>query len=280
MKRRRFKPPLQKKFLACVEGYAVYSIDPFAIRNAAEADEEFGNFAISEDFPDLIPKDQIWVGSTTPRKERPFFIADAVARLKAMKNGASEASAHTIGLNAERKLRLAGTGVEYRNGRKHKRIPSALYHERYTVLPDPKQPTEVWRIDGTLARSYYKTDYTEGGHGYVYRWVPRGEIWIEKVLERDEIPYIVAHEYIESRLMRDKDIVYDRAHSICARMEFDLRKRQSRKKFPGLTGRRLTRADLPTLAREDFFEYVLGHYERNLVSRIGKLVSDAVSLLP
>lgn len=39
---------------------------------------------------------------------------------------------------------------------------------------------EVWRIDGHLVRCYYKTDYTEGGHGYVYPWCPRNEIWIEK----------------------------------------------------------------------------------------------------
>lgn len=275
MKKRRFNPPLDKRFVGTYDGFAVYSVDAFAIRNAAEPDEEFDNFATSEEFPDLIPAGEIWLSNRTLRSEGRFFIANAVARLDALKDGASEATAYTMGLNADRKLRASETGLEYRSGRKHKRIPAAVYHRRYVVLPDPEFPIAVWLIDGSLARTYYKTDYTEGGHGYVYRWVPRDEIWIEKDLHKDEFPFMVAHEYTELRLMRDKGIEYDRAHDISSRVEFHLRKRDWRKEFPGLSARKLTRADLPKLTRPEYFEYVLDNYVHNLGSRISKLVSDA-----
>jgi hypothetical protein len=35
MARRKFNPPLNKRFVETVEGYDVYTVDAFAIRNAA-----------------------------------------------------------------------------------------------------------------------------------------------------------------------------------------------------------------------------------------------------
>jgi hypothetical protein len=281
MKKRRFNPPLDKRLVGNFDSYKVYSVDAFAVRNAAEPDEEFDNFATNGEFPDLVPDGEIWVSNRSLRSEGRFFIANAVARLNALKAGASEATAYTMGLNADRKLRARETGLEYRSGRRHKRIPPAIYHRRYLVLPDPQFPIEVWLIDGSLARTYYKTDYTEGGHGYVYRWVPHNEIWIEKDLHKDEFPFMVAHEYTELRLMRDKGIEYDRAHDISSRVEYHLRKRDYRKDFPGLSARKLTRADLPKLTRPEYFEYVLDNYVHNMASRISKLISDAKeALLP
>src|SRR4029453_15337671 len=105
-----------------------------------------------------------------------------------------------------------------------KQVPAAIYREPYLALADPQGPVKVWVVDGNLVRSYYKTDYTEGGHGYVYPWVPRPEIWIEDGVDHREIPFIVSHEYLERRLMRDEGIDYDTALDICSRVEFDLRK--------------------------------------------------------
>ena len=38
-------PPIRKNFVASHEGHDVYSIDASAIRNTAQPDEEFTNFA-------------------------------------------------------------------------------------------------------------------------------------------------------------------------------------------------------------------------------------------
>jgi hypothetical protein len=157
-------------------------------------------------------------------------------------------------------LREKLNGVQFRDGKPHKKVPSAIYREQYIVLPDPKGPVTVWVADGNLIRSYYKTDYTEGGHGYVYPWVPRSEIWIEEGVDRREMPFVVSHEYLERRLMRDEGIDYDTAHTICARVEFDLRK--GRGATPLLTSgqRKIHKKDLGRLTGDEVFEYVRGEY--------------------
>src|SRR5437868_13240849 len=100
--KRRFDPPLNKRLVAERDGYTFYSVSAFAVRNSAEPDEEFDNFADHEDFPDLIEKDEVWVSNLVVRREGEFFIADALARLKEREKGSSEDRAYTVGLNAER----------------------------------------------------------------------------------------------------------------------------------------------------------------------------------
>ena len=123
-------------------------------------------------------------------------------------------------------------------------------------------------MDGLRVRSTYMTDYTEGGHGYVYPWVPKNEIWIEQAIEQAEAPFIVAHEYIEHRLMRDDGMEYDKAHECCSEMEFDLRKADERKQFPGLSRQRFRKSDLSKLTRPEFFEFVQRKYEHGYLRRL------------
>lgn len=261
MKRRHhFRPKLNKQLVAEHDGYRVYSVDPFAVRNVAQPDEEFTNFATSEQFPGLIRKREIWISDRNTAREGLFFVADALAQQKEKERGASEDRAMQAGLDVERKLREKVTGMQFRDGRPHKRVPEKVYVERYTTLPDPKFPVEVWRVDGNVVRSLYKTDYTEGGHGYVYRWVPKHEIWVERDLHARELPYIVSHEYIELRLMRDEGLDYDTAHDICSKVEFQLRKGRGVKRLLAPGTRRFGKRDLPKLPRDEVLAYVVRFY--------------------
>jgi hypothetical protein len=185
-----------------------------------------------------------------------FFIANALTQLSRQAHGAKD-KAYDDGLEVERCLRAKVTGVEFRDGKPHKEVPDAIYLEDYTTLADPKGDVRVYLVDGNLVRSYYKTDYTEGGHGFVYPWVPKPEIWIEDGVDRREMPFIVCHEYLERRLMRDLDMEYDPAHEICSKVEFDIRK--GRGVAPLLTRRRrrLTKPDLARLTKEEVFAFVV-----------------------
>jgi hypothetical protein len=262
MKRRRFRPPLNKRRIASEDGYAFYSISALAVRNVSERDEEFTTFATADDLPDLIPEGEVWISENLVAKERVFFIANALARLKELEAGSPLERAYTVGLNAERKLREERTGLEYRAGKPHARAPEKLYSRRYITLPDEEFPIEVWLVEGWLVRCYYKTDYAEGGHGYVYPWVPKKEIWVEATLDEEELPFIVAHEYLEHRLMRDEKLEYDEAHEICSSVEFDLRKAPTRRAYPGLSQRRFTRDELAKLTDPALFEYVVKRHVR------------------
>jgi len=259
MKKYHYDPKLRKRRVLSHEDYTVYSVNGLTVRNVAQPDEEFGNYAMHEEFPNLIPKDEIWISEKLAAKEGIFFIAAALTRLKRQAAGATD-KAYDDSLEVERALREKINGVEFRDGKPHKQVPAAIYLEEYVTLPDPQGPVRVWLIDGNLARSYYKTDYTEGGHGYVYPWVPKDQIWIEKDLDRAEIPYIVSHEYLELRLMRDKGLEYDRAHVVSAKVEFALREGKPILSLLAPEGRRLTKAALAGLTSDEFFADVLRHH--------------------
>jgi hypothetical protein len=255
------RPPLHKRHLYTHGPYRFFAVDSLAVRDISLSGEEFGNFAVHDEFPRLIPENEIWITDRLADEEGVFFIANALAQLRTREQG-DEDRAYDAGENVERFLRHRLRGAEYRGGKPHKRVPERIYVEQYTTLPDPTRPGEdvtVWLIDGAVARDFYKTDYTEGGHGYVYRWVPKDEIWLEVTLVRSEVPYILTHEFLERRLMHDAGLDYDTAHNICSKVEYTLR--EGRGPIDILTsGRKLTKADLPRLAKDEFFQYVVGRY--------------------
>ncbi len=255
-----FQPELHKKRLLTHAEFTVYSVNGFAVRDVAKPDEEFGNFATKDEFPNLIPKGEIWISEKLAEKEGIFFIANGLTQRLRCQAGISEERAYDDGLEVERLLREKLNGIEFRDGKPHKTVPREIYLDVYLTLPDPKEDVEVWLVDGNLVRSYYKIDYTQGGHGYVYAWVPKLQIWVEDGVDHREIPYITAHEYIERRLMRDAHLGYDRAHKVCSAMEFDLRKNGEVKRFLTRGTRKIHKRDLPRLTSQELFDYVRKHY--------------------
>ncbi|HVX11017.1 MAG TPA: hypothetical protein VHC22_07550 [Pirellulales bacterium] len=257
------KPNIHKKLISSHHDYQLYSVDATALRTSAEGNEEFGNFATHDEFPHLIGPKEIWVADKLLEREGLFYQVNALARLGREGRGQTKDSAYEAGLKLEQLLREELTGIKYRDGEPHRRVPEAIYVERYVEIPDEVQRIHVWRIDGHLARCYYKTDYTEGGHGYVYPWVPKNQIWIEKDIHLSELPFITAHEYTELRLMRDRGFGYDKAHEICSKVEFDLRWRQPIEDFvAGSRRHKLGKADVVKLTSPEFFQYVLKKYVR------------------
>jgi hypothetical protein len=251
---------LKKTRIATQQGYDICTVNAFDVRELAKTDEEFTNFATHVDFPDLIGQREIWIDERLFEREGIFYVLNALLRCREQERGRSEDRAYAAGLGIERSLRERLIGVKYRAGRPHKRIPKWIYDRSYVTLPDPKNPIEVWLVDGNLVRSFYKTDYTEGGHGYVYAWIPRAAIWIEHDLNEAELPYIVCHEYLELRLMRDEGLAYERAHGICSEVEFEIREGDKIKRLLAPQSGRVTPHDLPQLTSPEVFQYVLKHH--------------------
>ena len=77
-----YKPKLHKRLVLSHADYTVYSVNAFAVRNVAQPDEEFGNFATQEEFQNLIPKGEIWIAEKSMDAEGLFFIANALTRLQ------------------------------------------------------------------------------------------------------------------------------------------------------------------------------------------------------
>ena len=59
----------------------------------------------------------------------------------------------------------------------------------------------VWLVDGEIVRGLYRLEYACGGHDLVYDFIPKGEVWIEEVLEPEERKIILLHELHERILM-------------------------------------------------------------------------------
>jgi hypothetical protein len=260
MSKNHFQPKLNKERVLTHADYTVYAVNALAVRNSAQPDEEFGNFATQDEFPDLIPKGEIWISEKLAAKEGVFFIANALTQLKRQAVGEAPDKVYAEALEVEQVLREKLNSVKFRDGKPHRQVPKEIYLKHYLTLPDPQGPVEVWQVDGNLVRSYYKIDYTEGGHGYVYPWVPRPEIWIEDGVDHREFPYILSHEYLERRLMRDEGLDYDTAHEICSRVEFDLRKDQGPHPLLVHGRRKLAKRDLAQLTNDKVLAYVMRKY--------------------
>src|SRR5581483_11638788 len=119
--------------------------------------------------------------------------------------------------------------------------PEKLYDEYFCGIPSPGDDVEVWLVDGEIVRDLYKVDFIEGGNDQVYRkWLPKGEIWIEKNLKDEhEICVTILHEYVENTLMKKKHYSYDKAHNVASKVEFSKR------------GKKWDMADVKSLNRDE-----------------------------
>src|SRR5947208_17158605 len=104
MSTNHFEPKLNKRRVLAHADYTVYAVNALAVRNVAQPDEEFGNFATRDDFPDLIPEGEIWISEKLAPKESVFFIANALTQLARQAAGATD-KAYEDGLEVERLLR-------------------------------------------------------------------------------------------------------------------------------------------------------------------------------
>ena len=73
-------------------------------------------------------------------------------------------------------------------------------------------------VDGTHVRNNFDSDFSQGGNGYAYDFVPKDEIWIDAEIDRIEWPYIAFHECQEIEHMKTR-MPYDEAHDRAKHIE-------------------------------------------------------------
>jgi hypothetical protein len=73
-------------------------------------------------------------------------------------------------------------------------------------------------VDGTHIRNTYDSDFSQGGNGHAYDFVPRDEIWIDEEIDRSEWPFIAFHECQEVEFMK-RGLSYDEAHDRAKHIE-------------------------------------------------------------
>lgn len=203
------------------QGKKIVYVDSNKFRSSSLENGEFCTSAIHEDFPKFIKDNEIWIDNSIKPHEIPEILKGISARLSKLKKKDDSEKAYNYGLKKEKEVR--------------KKNPLKINPKKYHVLNDSKGKIHVFLVNGEAVRDKFKTDFSQGGHGYVYDWIPKNEIWLE-VEEKDEYAPILAHEYSEMILMRDGKMSYNKAHEIASKIEHELRKKGfSKKDYSKLT---------------------------------------------
>jgi len=178
-------------------------------------DEEFTNFGQHYRFT-YIPKDEFWIDQGASSEEQKIYIDHLLVEYRLMEKGLPYDQALDAADRVERAER--------------KKAGYAKKIIRSGNLPDASQvhirlwkkleiSVSVWIVNGSLVRSIFDIDFTEGGHDYVYEFVPLNEVWIDGDVEEAERPFVLVHELHERNLMA-QGWDYDRAHADASRIEY------------------------------------------------------------
>lgn len=196
-----------------IDGYKIIYINAKKFRDSSLENEEFCNIAIYEDFPKSIKKDEIWIDDTILPKEVPAFLKGTLNRIKFLSKDKNSKKALDLSRIKERYYR-------------HEH-PSKLQHKKLiTIHEKDGNLINVFLVNGKAVRDNYRINFSQGGHSFVYDWIPKNEIWLEKE-EENELPYILAHEYTEMILMRDYNKKYEDAHKMASKAEMHYRKQKN-----------------------------------------------------
>ena len=209
------KPPYLKK--AGQRGrISVWIVDGTYVRT--HIDEEFTNYGQHYNFK-YIPKEEFWIDREGKPDELKFFVDHLLDEHRLMESGVPYDQALVAADKAELAERKRAGDVKRMT--KGGQLPDAKeVHVR--LWKKLESMVSVWIVDGRLVRSVFDVDFTEGGHDYVYEFVPQNEVWIDNDLEEAERPYVLLHELHERNLMA-QSWDYDRAHEDSSKIEYHCR---------------------------------------------------------
>jgi hypothetical protein len=188
------KKPYIRKY-SVISGFKAYIVDGLFIRN--KIDKEFTCFGQHLAFK-FIPQDEFWIDKEFGNgSETKFYIKHLLVENRMMKEGKTYdhalAMADIIEKRERKKSQLMQRYTE-------KKEVKTLLHK--TLLKEYSNSSlMVWIVKGELVRDFLFIDFTEGGHGYVYPFIPKNEIWIDDALNPKELKYVLLHEIFERNIM-------------------------------------------------------------------------------
>jgi hypothetical protein len=213
------KKPYIKKF-SKIANFTVFIVDGTYIRN--NINEEFTNYGQHYLFK-FIPENEFWIDNERVPGEEKYFIDSMLAMNRFMAKGMSHDEAVKKADAVERRERATSSlmkkDVEVK---KHEKEVIESLHKKFLKQYSTKE-INVWIVSGEIVRNLFFLDFTEGGHEYVYSFVPKGEVWIDDDVGRDETKYVLLHEMHERKLMA-KGMKYDPAHKSSSEIEYYCRK--------------------------------------------------------
>ena len=172
------------KYLGEVGGHRVYRVNGEAIRNKEEI--EFTNFGSYSDFPDMIPKDELWLDVEYTPNEQSLFLGHMLV---------ADEAGYKAGKRWESYQRSKSPNV------------GPIKKSLWKIV----EGFEVYIVSGKAVRNIY-VNFTEGGHHWRYKFIPEGEVWLDDDLVPEEREPVLVHELDEIHSMRDLKMGYEPAH--------------------------------------------------------------------
>lgn len=213
------KKPYIKKF-SKISNFNVWIVDGKYVRD--NIDEEFTNYGQHLRF-NFIPKDEFWIDKERKNGEEKYYIDSMLVMNRLMAKGVSHDEAVKKADAVERRERAKSSLMKKEiEARKHEEGLLKIIHKK--ILKEfSTEKIRVWIVDGEAVRNLFFLDFTEGGHEFVYSFVPKDEVWIDDDIGKDEIKFVLLHEMHERKLM-EGGMKYDPAHKSSSEIEYYCRK--------------------------------------------------------
>jgi len=176
---------------------AVWLVDGALIRK--EVNENFVKCADSSQFG-FVPKNEFWIDEDLDPKEYRYFIDRFIYEKGLLDSGENYVKADKKADEFERNERQNSAEVR-RISKSNLNKKELLEKIKKEMIKKYSNSIKLWLVDGNLVRSFFLLDYCEGGHGLVYPFIPKNEIWIEEALSSSERRFIILHELHERYLM-------------------------------------------------------------------------------
>jgi hypothetical protein len=196
-----------------------YLVDGCFIRNRWDVDFTNGAHHLTRDY---VPHDEVWIDREAPGAgELGFLVRHQIRERAFMLSGETYLTSLARANRHERRERRVGLPkLSLALARR------AVRKELFGRLDDD----EVWIVDGRAVRDHFDPNFTQGGHHWRYRFVPRRQIWIDDAIAARELEYTLVHEAHELHLMR-RGMSYDDAHERALTVEKDLRRRRTHRRY-------------------------------------------------
>lgn len=192
------------------DGLEIWRVDGHAVRD--RIDVEFTNGA-HHFVKRFVPLDEIWLDCESPGSNEWVFWAMHQRIQRALMAGGTPYL----------KALAVAQRIETRERRLARGLPLAVDPRDVRLVARRRRlgevhGREVWLVDGRAVRDMAYVDFTLGGHGFRYRFIPRSEIWIDDAVRPAERAAILHHEAVEVAHMM-AGLRYAEAHELASRAE-------------------------------------------------------------
>ncbi len=215
-----------------IQGLSVWIVDGSAVRRECYPEFVYGG---NEQRYRFVPQGEIWVDQEIAAEEFRYTVAHEVRERSLMAaKGLSYADAHDSALSLERSMRLSDRDEARRHEGGLAAVPpldcdgakeigslpdSVRLRGIYRQYVGRRDSLEVWIVDGAAVRRDIFPDFGFSGNDMAYRFIPKGEIWIDAQTGCEELEFSIALEVAERGFMKEGmnyDDAYEKGLSVVA----------------------------------------------------------------